>query len=41
LIGRLMSVWSLSFMAAVPLGNLHAGFGLIAYSRLRAVRALD
>jgi MFS family permease len=28
LIGRVMSVWSLCFMAAVPLGNLHAGIGI-------------
>jgi len=28
LIGRVMSVWSLCFMAAVPLGNLHAGIGV-------------
>lgn len=27
-IGRVMSVWSLCFMAGVPLGNLHAGIGL-------------
>lgn len=28
LIGRVMSVWSLCFMAAVPLGNLQAGLGI-------------
>jgi MFS family permease len=27
-IGRVMSIYSLSFMAAVPLGNLHAGIGV-------------
>lgn len=28
LIGRVMSLWSLCFMAAVPLGNFHSGIGI-------------
>jgi MFS family permease len=36
LIGRVMSLWSLCFMAAVPVGNLYAGIG-IQFSDPRAV----
>lgn len=36
LIGRVMSLWSLCFMAAVPVGNLYAGIG-IQFSEPRVV----
>lgn len=38
-LGRVMSVWSLCFMAAVPLGNLHAGVSLSLFENARVVLA--